>query len=116
MFCNKCGSKVDEDSVFCTVCGTKIVTDLSLIHILSVGSISKSKPQYKECTVCQEWWNFCNFEKWYDEHYYEIEDEIMDLDKDILFKGNKEYGPNTCCVIPHYINTCLLYTSKADSI
>lgn len=72
----------------------------------------EKQPQYRDCTVCEEWWNFCNFEKWYDEHYYEIEDEIMDLDKDILFKGNKEYGPDSCCVIPHCINTLFINGKK----
>lgn len=70
------------------------------------------QPQYKECSVCEEWWNFCNFEKWYNEHYYEIENENMDLDKDILFKGNKEYSPVTCCIVPHCINTLFLTGKK----
>ena len=83
-----------------------------MMHRCYNDKFHRRQPQYKECTVCQEWWNFCNFEKWYDEHYYEIEDEIMDLDKDILFKGNKEYGPNTCCVIPHYINTLFITGKK----
>ena len=66
------------------------------------------QPQYEECTVCEEWWNFCNFEKWYNEHWNQIEDETMDLDKDILFKGNKEYSPASCCIVPHNINTLFL--------
>ena len=76
----------------------------------------KRQQQYKECTVCEEWWNFCNFEKWYNEHCYTIEDETMDLDKDILFKGNKEYSPATCCIVPHNINTLFLTgkTGKED--
>lgn len=70
------------------------------------------RPQYCECEVCKEWWNFHNFEKWYNEHYYKIEDEDMDLDKDILFKGNKEYSPATCCIVPHCINTLFLTGRK----
>ena len=64
--------------------------------------------QYSGCTVCEEWWSFSNFEKWYNEHWYQIEDQTMDLDKDILFKGNKEYSPVTCCIVPHSINTLFL--------
>ena len=37
----------------------------------------------------------------------------LDLDKDILFKGNKVYSPETCCFVPHAINTLLL-SKKAD--
>ena len=29
----------------------------------------------------------------------------VDLDKDILFKGNKVYSPETCAFVPHEINT-----------
>lgn len=68
----------------------------------------EKNPQYRECEVCEEWWNFTNFEKWYNDNWYVIDDETMDLDKDILFKGNKEYSPNTCCIVPHGINTLFL--------
>lgn len=38
-------------------------------------------PTYKDCEVCEDWHNFQNFAKWYDENYYEIENEVMCLDK-----------------------------------
>lgn len=69
-------------------------------------------PQYKECTVCEEWWNFSNFEKWYNDNWYVIDTEKMELDKDILFKGNNEYSPATCCIVPHGINTLFLNCKK----
>lgn len=48
----------------------------------------KWKPEYKDKTVCEEWQNFANFKLWYDEHC--IYGNQIDLDKDILVKGNKE--------------------------
>lgn len=66
------------------------------LHILS--------PTYITCSVCEEWLNFQSFAKWFDENYYEIENEIMCLDKDILSKGNKIYSPNTCIFVPKSIN------------
>ena len=69
-------------------------------------------PQYRECTVCEEWWNFSNFEKWYNDNWYIIDAETMDLDKDILIKGNNEYSPATCCIVPHGINTLFLTCKK----
>jgi hypothetical protein len=61
-------------------------------------------PTYKDCIVCEEWHNFQNFAKWYDENYYEIDSEVMCLDKDILIKGNKVYSPETCVFVPRKIN------------
>lgn len=46
-------------------------------------------PTYKDCKVCEEWLNFQNFAKWYEENYYEIPNEKMCLDKDILIKGKR---------------------------
>ena len=62
-------------------------------------------PTYIGCSVCEEWHNFQNFAKWYEDNYYEIENEVMCLDKDILCKGNKIYSPDTCVFVPQRINT-----------
>lgn len=68
---------------------------------------------YKDCTVCNEWLNFQNFAKWYDNNYYEIEGERMELDKDILCKGNKIYSPETCIYVPQTINK--LFTKRQNN-
>lgn len=77
-------------------------------------SINKSVryPTYKDCTVCDEWHNFQNFASWYDENYYEIEGKIMELDKDILIKGNKVYRPEACVFVSHDINSLILKTDS----
>ena len=54
-------------------------------------------------TVCEEWHNYSNFKKWYYENIYES-DEKLNLDKDILVKGNKIYSPETCIFVPQKIN------------
>jgi hypothetical protein len=59
---------------------------------------------YIDCYVCEEWHNFQNFAKWYEENYYEIEGEKMCLDKDILIKNNKVYSPDACIFVPERIN------------
>lgn len=69
----------------------------------------KKRPSYEKVTVCEEWHNFQNFAKWYEDNYYEVEDEQMDLDKDILLKGNTVYSPETCCFVPHNINILMAY-------
>ncbi len=59
-------------------------------------------------TVCNEWHNFQNFAKWYDENYYEVGDERIELDKDILVKGNNIYSPETCIFVPQRINSLFI--------
>lgn len=70
-------------------------------------------PTYKDCLVVEDWHNFQNFAKWYDENYYELENEVMCLDKDILKKGNKIYSPDTCVFVPRFINNLFI---KSNSI
>jgi len=67
---------------------------------------------YNKCSVCDDWLNFQNFADWYDENYYEIPDNQICLDKDILIKGNKIYSPETCCFVPQNINKLFTKTDK----
>ena len=68
---------------------------------------------YRDCMVCEEWLNFQNFAKWYETNYYEILNEKICLDKDILVKSNKIYSPETCIFVPNRINTLFI---KSDAI
>lgn len=67
-------------------------------------------PTYINCSVCDEWLNFQNFARWYYDNLW-LELENSRLDKDILFKHNKIYSPNTCCIVDNRIN--VLFT-KGD--
>lgn len=73
--------------------------------------LQEKQPTYKDCTVTEEWHNFQNFAQWYHDNYYEIEGRQMQLDKDILIKGNKKYSPETCVFVPQNINALFV---KAD--
>lgn len=68
----------------------------------------KVPPTYKDCTVCEQWFCYENFESWFDENYYSIPGCRMDLDKDILVKGNKVYSPETCVIVPSEINVLFI--------
>lgn len=72
-----------------------------------------SRSTYEDKYVCEEWHNFQNFAKWFDENYYEVDGQKMQLDKDILFKGNKVYSPDTCVFVPQRINTLFTKSDKA---
>lgn len=87
---------------------TKVYTQWKNMLLRCYCEKYKSKnPTYKDCTVCEEWHNFQNFAKWYDENYYELKDERVELDKDFLFKDNKVYSPQTCMFIPKKLNSAL---------
>lgn len=63
-----------------------------------------TNPTYDECFVEDYFLNFQNFGEWYDNNFYQIPNEKMCLDKDILVKGNKMYGRETCVFVPQIIN------------
>ena len=61
------------------------------------------KPTYRGCSVCDEWLSLSTFKEWFDANYR----TGMELDKDILVKGNRVYCPEACSFIPRYINNLL---------
>jgi hypothetical protein len=67
------------------------------------------RPTYIGCTVSNEWLQFSNFKKWYGENYR----EGFELDKDILFPGNKVYSKDTCVFVPQYLNSLLTDHGRA---
>lgn len=60
----------------------------------------KDRPTYEGCEVCPEWHDFNTFARWFHQNYQ----AGFELDKDILSAGNKVYSPDTCVIVPHYIN------------
>lgn len=73
----------------------------------------QKKSSYINCTVCEEWHNYQNFAKWFYENYYTVNNEIMNLDKDIILKNNNIYSPTTCCFVPATINKIFVKREKA---
>lgn len=84
----------------------------SMINRCYSENLHNREESYKDCSVCEEWLCYENFEKWYDKNYYEIKGERMNLDKDILTKGNKVYSPNNCCFVPQRINNLFIKNNK----
>jgi len=50
---------------------------------------------YIECAVFNEWLVFSVFKSWMEEQNW----KENELDKDILFNGNKIYSPETCIFV-----------------
>lgn len=58
------------------------------------------KATYKGCTVSEEWLTFSNFRSWMENQEW----EGKQLDKDLLFKGNKVYSAETCVFVSRLVN------------
>lgn len=74
------------------------------------GNIMANK-SYIGCTVDPHWHNFQNFAKWHEENYV----DGYEIDKDILFPGNRVYGPKNCVYVPRWINSTFRTKTIYDS-
>ena len=59
------------------------------------------KPTYKGCSVSTEWLTFSNFKSWMEKQQW----EGGQLDKDLLFEGNKIYSSATCVFVTQMVNS-----------
>jgi hypothetical protein len=69
-------------------------------------SLHARQQTYEGVTVCEEWRTFSNFAKWMCRQDW----KDKQLDKDILFEGNKIYSPETCVFVTQQLN-CFLTDS-----
>jgi hypothetical protein len=60
-------------------------------------------------TVCEEWYNFQIYARWYEDNYI----EGFHVDKDLRQPGSMVYSEATCEFIPHRINALLSSRNKA---
>ena len=76
----------------------------------------EKEPTYKNVTCCNRWLCFANFLEDLEalkKEYNWGEDEKLNLDKDILHKGNKIYSLENCVLVPNWIN--MLFVKKDAS-
>lgn len=59
------------------------------------------------------WYNFQNFARWYSENKLE---DYYEVDKDILIEGNLEYGPDTCVMVPNYLNQGIAHSRSTSGL
>lgn len=73
-------------------------------------------PTYRDVICCDEWLLYENFYEWlhsqenFDKWFNE---KMWAIDKDILVKGNRIYSPETCCLVPQYINGLFIKCNKS---
>lgn len=63
-------------------------------------SLKNKNPAYSDCGVHEDWKYFSNFKAWMETQDW----EEKQLDKDLLVKGNRFYGPETCCFLSQDVN------------
>ena len=109
--CRACAIALSKSSVFGIGINDTNIQRRDKTYITWYSMISRcyshkslhKNPTYVGCSVCDEWLYLSNFKKWFDANYV----EGYDLDKDLIAKSNKVYSPDTCCFIPHAINTVI---------
>ena len=69
----------------------------------------KSRPTYTGCTVSEEWLTFSSFRSWMETQDW----KGKQLDKDILFEGNKVYSAETCVFVTPSVNTFTIDSGAA---
>ena len=79
------------------------VTWSSMKRRCYVSNAVKDK-SYKTCEVSDEWKNFQNFAKWFNDN---VTDFCNSIDKDCLVYGNLVYSADTCVMMPMEINAKL---------
>lgn len=74
---------------------------------------SKSSHLYSDVEFCKEWLCFQNFAEWF---YQQVDryGKGGNVDKDLLFLGNREYSPHTCVYVPPAVNS--LFTGTSGNI
>lgn len=65
------------------------------------------KPTYRGCSVDSQWECFQDFGDWAGSAVG-WGNTMWNIDKDLLFKGNKVYGPDTCVMLPHDLNMLIV--------
>lgn len=73
----------------------------SMLNRCYSKKLHERRPSYKGCTVSDNWLTFSNFRSWMLEQDW----EGNQLDKDILFEGNKIYSHDTCVFVSPMVNS-----------
>ena len=79
------------------------------------NNYKEKQPTYKDATWCNRWLCFANFLEDFAilKQEYSWDDDIkLNLDKDILHKGNKIYNLENCVLVPNWINLLFI---KSDA-
>lgn len=70
------------------------------------------QPTYENASVCDEWLIFSSFMEWWESN------KILshELDKDLIYYGNKMYSPGTCVFVPRWLNQFTLLRGRGRGL
>ena len=85
---------------------------LSMLQRCYCKSFQKRRPTYKGCAVCDAWLLFSNFKFWMEGQDW----KGKQIDKDILFQGNKVYSPDKCLFVTLEINSLMAIASNKGGL
>lgn len=66
---------------------------------------------YKDVEICEEWHNFQNFAKWFEENKV----DGWQIDKDLVGGDRRVYSPEVCRFIPPELNAIFKESSKSGT-
>ena len=72
----------------------------SMLQRCYSAKFQERNPTYKGCSVSEEWLRFSNFRAWMEAQDF----EDKQIDKDLLFEGNKVYSAETCVFVTKAVN------------
>ena len=85
---------------------------VSMLERCYHNKFQENHPTYVGCTTSDNFKHYAYFFEWCQTQTgFNIEG--YQLDKDLIYKGNKEYNENNCVFIPNIVNTML---TKSNSI
>ena len=101
--------------------GGKIVKEydlwLNMLKRCFSEKLQTRQPTYKGCNVSDNFLNYSFFYDWCQEQigFGKVDDKgrYWQLDKDLLFVGNKTYSETACVFVPHEINSFFIDCGNA---
>lgn len=105
---NDCNVKNSNDSIY--------QTWFNMVARCYQPNAKKRNPEYKGCTVSDEWLTYSNFENWYNSQLNKLDvaDGKLVIDKDLLVEGNKVYSESTCVLLTPKVNSFLTNKKKTN--
>jgi len=89
----------------------------SMLNRCYCEKLQTRKPTYKGCNVSDNFLNYSYFYEWCQEQtgFGKVDEKgrYWQLDKDLLFVGNKTYSETTCVFVPNEVNS--FFTDRGNA-